>query len=47
VIAVRRTCGTGLLAGIAVSAFYMVSAAALTPDLWFEPLGALVVLDKR
>jgi hypothetical protein len=41
-IAVRRTCRAGLLAGIAVSAFYMVGAAALTPDLWFEPLGALV-----
>jgi uncharacterized protein YbjT (DUF2867 family) len=41
-IAVRRTCRTGLLAGIAVSVFYMVGAAAMTPDLWFEPLGALV-----
>jgi uncharacterized protein YbjT (DUF2867 family) len=41
-IAVRRTCRAGLLAGIAVSAFYMVGAAVLTPDLWFEPLGALV-----
>jgi uncharacterized protein YbjT (DUF2867 family) len=41
-IAIRRTCRTGLLAGIAVSAFYMLGAAVLTPDLWFEPLGALV-----
>jgi hypothetical protein len=42
VIAVRRTCRTGLLAGIGVSAFYMLGAAILTPDLWLEPLGALV-----
>ena len=41
-IAVRRTCRAGLLAGIAVSAFYMIGAAGLTPDLWLEPLGALV-----
>jgi hypothetical protein len=41
-IAVRRTCRPGLRAGIAVSAFYMVGAAILTPDLWLEPLGALV-----
>ena len=41
-IAVRRTCRIGLLAGVAVSAFYMAGAAVLTPDLWFEPLGALV-----
>lgn len=41
-IAVRRTSRAGLLAGIAVSAFYMLGAAVLTPDLWLEPLGALV-----
>ena len=41
-IAVRRTCRAGLLAGIAVSAFYTIGAAVLTPDLWLEPLGALV-----
>jgi hypothetical protein len=41
-IAIRRTCRAGLLAGIAVSLFYMAGAAVLTPDLWFEPLGALV-----
>jgi len=41
-IAARRTCRAGLLAGIAVSAFYMMGAAVLTPDLWLEPLGALV-----
>ncbi len=38
----RRTCRPGLLAGIAVSLFYMIAAAVLTPDLWAEPLGALV-----
>lgn len=41
-IAHRRTCRFGLVAGIAVSLFYMVSAAILTPDMWIEPLGALV-----
>jgi uncharacterized protein YbjT (DUF2867 family) len=41
-IAARRTCRPGLLTGIAVSAFYMIGAAILTPDLWLEPLGALV-----
>ena len=41
-IAVRRTCRPALLAGIALSLFYMVAAALITPDLWMEPLGALV-----
>ena len=41
-IAFRRTCGFGLIAGIVVSLGYMVGAAILTPDLWIEPLGALV-----
>ena len=41
-IAFRRTCAIGLVAGIAASLGYMVGAAALTPDLWIEPLGALV-----
>jgi DoxX-like family len=41
-IAVRRTCRPALLAGIALSLFYMVAAALITPDLWIEPLGALV-----
>lgn len=41
-IAIKRTCRFGLLAGIGVSALYMVGAALLTPDLWIEPLGALV-----
>ena len=41
-IAVRRTCRAGLLAGIGVSLAYMAGAALLAPDLWIEPLGALV-----
>jgi hypothetical protein len=41
-IAFRRTAAFGLLAGILASLFYMVGAAILTPDLWIEPLGALV-----
>lgn len=41
-IAVRRTCRIGLIAGILVSLGYMAGAAMLTPDLWIEPLGALV-----
>jgi uncharacterized protein YbjT (DUF2867 family) len=41
-IAFQRSCKAGLIAGIAVSLFYMFGAAALTPDLWLEPLGALV-----
>jgi hypothetical protein len=41
-IAVRRTCRIGLLAGIGVSLFYMLAATAITPDMWIEPLGALV-----
>ncbi len=32
----------GLIAGIVASLGYMVGAAILTPDLWIEPLGALV-----
>lgn len=42
VIAFKRTSRLGLFAGIVVSLFYMISAAILTPDLWAEPLGALV-----
>jgi uncharacterized protein YbjT (DUF2867 family) len=41
-IAFRRTSAFGLVAGIAVSLGYMMGAAILTPDLWIEPLGALV-----
>ena len=41
-IAFRRTAAFGLIAGIVVSLGYMAGAAILTPDLWIEPLGALV-----
>jgi uncharacterized protein YbjT (DUF2867 family) len=41
-IAFRRTCAAGLIAGIVASFGYMAGAAILTPDLWIEPLGALV-----
>ena len=41
-ITFRRTCAGGLIAGIAASLGYMLGAAILTPDLWIEPLGALV-----
>lgn len=38
-IAFRRSCAFGL---IAASLGYMLGTAILTPDLWIEPLGALV-----
>ena len=41
-IAFRRSCAAGLIAGIVASVGYMTGAAILTPDLWIEPLGALV-----
>jgi len=41
-IAFRRTAAIGLVAGIVASLGYMLGAAVLTPDLWIEPLGALV-----
>jgi uncharacterized protein YbjT (DUF2867 family) len=41
-IAFRRTAAVGLVAGIVASLGYMFGAAILTPDLWIEPLGALV-----
>lgn len=41
-IAIRRTAAFGLVAGIVASLGYMAGSAVLTPDLWIEPLGALV-----
>jgi uncharacterized protein YbjT (DUF2867 family) len=41
-IAARRSCRAGLVAGIALSAAYVVSATALAPELWADPLGPLV-----
>ncbi|UFZ02043.1 SDR family oxidoreductase [Bradyrhizobium ontarionense] len=41
-IAFRRTAAFGLAAGMFVSLGYMIGCALFTPDLWLEPLGALV-----
>ncbi|WP_316232965.1 SDR family oxidoreductase [Bradyrhizobium sp. SZCCHNPS2010] len=41
-IAVRCTAAFGLAAGVVVSLGYMIGCAIFTPDLWREPLGALV-----
>ncbi|OAE96777.1 nucleoside-diphosphate sugar epimerase [Bradyrhizobium centrolobii] len=41
-IAFRRSAATGLVAGIVASLGYMIGSAILAPDLWIEPLGALV-----
>jgi DoxX-like family/Alpha/beta hydrolase domain len=41
-IALRRTARAGLYVAIAVSVFYAIAATAFTPQLWLEPLGALV-----
>ncbi len=41
-IAFRRTSAVGLIAGIVASLGHMGGSAILTPDLWIEPLGALV-----
>ncbi len=41
-IAVRRTSAFGLTAGIFVSLGYMAGSAVVAPELWIEPLGALV-----
>jgi uncharacterized protein YbjT (DUF2867 family) len=41
-IAFRRTAAFGLIAGILISLGYMAGCAIFTPDLWLEPLGALV-----
>lgn len=38
----RRSCRAGLMTGIALSLFYMISAAVIAPSLWLDPLGALV-----
>ncbi len=41
-IAFRRASRIGLIAGIAISLGYMAGSAIIAPDLWVEPLGALV-----
>lgn len=42
VIAARKTCRLGLLAGIAISLGYLAGAVLIAPELWIEPLGSLV-----
>jgi uncharacterized protein YbjT (DUF2867 family) len=42
VIAVRRFSHFGLAVGIIVSLGYMAGSALIAPELWIEPLGALV-----
>lgn len=41
-IGFRRTCGAGLIAGIATSLAYLAGATVMTPELWADPLGPLV-----
>jgi hypothetical protein len=41
-IALRRTSHIGLIAGVLVSLGYMFGSAIIAPELWIEPLGALV-----
>ena len=41
-IAFRGTSAIGLIAGIVASLGYIAGGAILTPDLWIEPVGALV-----
>lgn len=41
-IGFRRTCRAALLAGIAVTLFYAVAGTVVRPDLWFDPLGAML-----
>jgi uncharacterized protein YbjT (DUF2867 family) len=41
-IAFRRTCRAGLIGGIGLSVFYLIGAAFIAPELWADPLGALV-----
>ncbi len=41
-IARRDSCRVGLLAGIVLSLAYMAGAAIITPEIWLDPLGALV-----
>jgi hypothetical protein len=41
-IAIRRACAAGLLAGIGLTALYLVGATLIAPGLWVDPLGPLV-----
>lgn len=41
-IAGRRTCRAGLVVGFVLAIAYLVAATILAPELWLDPLGALV-----
>jgi uncharacterized protein YbjT (DUF2867 family) len=41
-IALRRTTRVALYAAIAASVFYIIAGTAITPWLWYDPLGPLV-----
>jgi uncharacterized protein YbjT (DUF2867 family) len=41
-IAVRRSAQASLWAGVAVSVFYLAASMVLLPQLWADPLGAMV-----
>jgi nucleoside-diphosphate-sugar epimerase len=41
-IALRRSCRAGLIAGIVLALGYVAGCAVLIPELWLDPLGALV-----
>ncbi|ALN71588.1 SDR family oxidoreductase [Aureimonas sp. AU20] len=41
-IAIRRTCRLGLLAGMAVTLAYLLGSVPIAPHLWLDPIGAMV-----
>ncbi|MDF2999822.1 MAG: nucleoside-diphosphate sugar epimerase [Xanthobacteraceae bacterium] len=41
-IAIRRTAGSALIAGIALALFYALAGTLLTPWLWLDPLAPLL-----
>lgn len=41
-IAFRRSCRSGLIAGLGLSLFYLFAGSVLAPELWSDPLGPLV-----
>ena len=41
-IAIRSICPVGLIAGMALAAVYLAAGAVIAPDLWGDPLGALL-----
>jgi hypothetical protein len=41
-IAMRSTCRVGLIAGMALAAGYLIGGTVVAPELWADPLGALL-----